>query len=339
MSAKLCSNIGRIVKGMILSAWIIVLILLAGLAATGQVSSWLQGNLQRLHYNAPTQEKQIEIEGAMLLPAGAIHWWETGKIKAFPYEFLSAYLQGKNHPPPIETILDALMYDPSWSERDIAPPEGIIGAEALKWTQLQYFALFDKVANQLHPLCSKKNAEIKSFRIAFIIPQAFRREGEVRSKEIELPQHVLTWMEEEIAMQQAAARRNSLVDTFFLLIVLGAFGSLVFLTEDYIKAQDTPLAGYIFRPILGMFLALATFIVDVMLHATISNSDIMQIKHESLYIIAFAGGLLSEKVYTALSNRLQPVVDKFGKDELPEPPTPLNVPKPVENATHTKSDP
>jgi hypothetical protein len=80
--------------------------------------------------------------------------------------------------------------------------------------------------------------------------------------------------------------------------VLGAFGALIFLIRDYITAdQEKNLSDYIFRPVPGMFLAVAVFVVDILAHTVISSASILQIRYEPLYILALGAGLLSETAY------------------------------------------
>ena len=57
------------------------------------------------------------------------------------------------------------------------------------------------------------------------------------------------------------------------------------------------LSDYIFRPILGIFLAVAVFVVDILAHSIISTSSILEIRYEPLYILALGAGLLSETAY------------------------------------------
>ncbi|ETW93289.1 MAG: hypothetical protein ETSY1_39880 [Candidatus Entotheonella factor] len=90
--------------------------------------------------------------------------------------------------------------------------------------------------------------------------------------------------------------------------MIGTFGSVIFLVRDFINLEDesrTTLSAYLLKPILGMFLAIAVFIVDILGHATISSASILQIRHETLYVLALAAGLLSEQTYAVVSSRAQ----------------------------------
>ncbi len=87
-------------------------------------------------------------------------------------------------------------------------------------------------------------------------------------------------------------------------MVLGAFGSLIFLIMDYIKLRNSSsIEAYIIRPIMGCLLAVAMFVVDIAAHTVISEANIFSVRHETLYLLAFAARLLSEQAYQAVDNR------------------------------------
>jgi hypothetical protein len=42
---------------------------------------------------------------------------------------------------------------------------------------------------------------------------------------------------------------------------------------------------------------MAMFVLDVLAHSVVSTSDILKVRHETLYILALSSGLLSEQAY------------------------------------------
>jgi len=116
--------------------------------------------------------------------------------------------------------------------------------------------------------------------------------------------------EREIIKKNAEAR--ALFNTFLLLSAIGAFGALIFLIRDFISSStEHKFSVFLFRPILGIFLAVAVFILDILAHSVISTSSIFEIRYEPLYILALAAGLLSDKVYNAVSIRANSAIKKY----------------------------
>jgi hypothetical protein len=58
-------------------------------------------------------------------------------------------------------------------------------------------------------------------------------------------------------------------------------------------------------------LALAVFVVDILGHSLISTADILQIRHETLYVLALAAGLLSEQAYNVLLGKASDALNQF----------------------------
>ncbi|MEM7207785.1 MAG: hypothetical protein AAF434_08190 [Pseudomonadota bacterium] len=137
-----------------------------------------------------------------------------------------------------------------------------------------------------------------------ILPLEFTPESGHRT--IELPLSVQSWIKLERGRASGIEAKRRLADTFLILIILGAFGSLIFLTNDYITNTNnnrTNIASYFFRPVFGMGLAMAMFVVDVVAHAALSNSGIEQIRNETMYLLGLSSGLIAEKAYQVLRDR------------------------------------
>jgi hypothetical protein len=267
----------RLTKGSLLAIWIVILVYAAVLAGTGKVSKFLFSEPLRHQYTS--QNSCVE--------------------------YLQIYLHDFRYPPPIESVLDALMKNPSWSDRSTlikGSPEQI---------NQQYWPLFEKITIKLNEIAREKLTDLKSVQISIAIPEALKLPGESSIQEISLPPGAQIWVSEEMKRIE----RAELIDTFFLLIVLGAFGSLIFLTKEYIDKEDhLPLSAYIFRPILGMFLALGMFVIDAMAHTILSNASILQVRREPLLVLAFAAGLLSEHAYDVISIRAKTAIDRLREE-------------------------
>ena len=73
--------------------------------------------------------------------------------------------------------------------------------------------------------------------------------------------------------------------------------------------KNIPIRSYIYRPILGMSLALAVFITNASIHTLISDAEITSIKRETLFLLAFAAGLISEKTYSLIVHKAKKVIE------------------------------
>lgn len=291
----------RLFKGVILAAWIGLLVWLAGLAASGKASQ----SILELFRPSPYDYLDSDTSQNQLLAA-----------------YLSKYDDDSR--PPIEAILDLIIKNPSWNERDISLqfPEQRPNEKndnysyenrRSRWVREHSFALFGRVDSILKSIVSDKSADPKELSISIPeIPAVYKVNISKQPASINLPRSVAAWVADQRLRDEATKQRNSLIDTFFILIVLGAFGSLIFLTKDYIQDDvKTNLAAYFFRPILGIFLSVAIFVIDMVAHSVISTADILKMRHETLFVLALAAGLLSEQAYAIVSYRAQNALNKL----------------------------
>jgi hypothetical protein len=284
--------INKFSKGLILLLWIYLLAFAAMFAATNSVSKHVFGI-----FDFSTRFYSF----SFLL--------DDDREAVKPSAELRKYLRRFNsNPPPIESILEKFMIKPHWTDRNIKPKND--GIDIKVWKQAQYRRLFEKTQQKLTLLSLDNTVNLKNVAIAFdeIVPIAFINNEEERVVH-SLPAIAINWVIAERPRTKLKKARSQLIDTFVLLMVLGAFGSLIFLTRDYIVyPEDTSIETYIFRPILGMFLAIAMFIVDIAAHTIISQADIFEVRKETLYLLAFAAGLLSEQAYTLVQGRARKVL-------------------------------
>jgi hypothetical protein len=300
----------RSIRGAILIGWILLLIFFAGLAAAGKASEYVLSFIKQ----------PVKFGVAVTVTT--------------PREHLEAYLAHYEYPPPIEAFIDQMVSEPSWLERNLAKdfdkshPGGSESKEEKRaWIQDQYFDLFGKIDSKLQALVSDRTLDIEHTPTieSPVIPAVFRKEnkpGEAAvntGPNIIITREVVAWIKDERLRKDATQQRYALVDTFFLLMVIGAFGSLIFLSKDFIERQEeTSISSLIFRPILGMFLAMAVFIVSMFGHTVISTADILKIRTEPLYLLALAAGMLSEQAYELVKKSASAALDKLTEEEEPE---------------------
>ena len=295
----------RLVKGILLAFWIGILVYLAFSAASRQGTQIIESVFTDDSYTVA-----LKFGGA----------WED---VLSPIQHLEIFLRRfPENPPPIDSVLDAVIKNPSWGDRKLNLP---FDPNVMKIQQVnkreheQYILLFTKAYNQLRMIVDDRAINIRDATIdKSIMPAAFDIEVDPKDSLVYLPKAAAAWIERERQRIDSEKAQNDLMNTFLLLIVLGAFGSLIFLTRDYItKEQDTPLEAYIFRPILGMFLAMAMFVIDILAHTLVSTANMTEIRHEPLYLLALAAGLLSEQAYEIVELRAQKALQRYRGEKPP----------------------
>jgi hypothetical protein len=169
----------------------------------------------------------------------------------------------------------------------------------------KYTSLFRKVEARLQAYMAGSTGTARPLSIEYIVLPADLRVKDVGA--VSLPPEVLTqvgvWASHERTRAEQRRMRAALIDAFLLLTVIGGFGSLIFLMRDYIQEQALCMGTYVFRPLLGVFLAIAIFTLDVLAHAIISAASVLELRHEPLYVLALAAGLLSEEAYKFIKRR------------------------------------
>ena len=302
----------RLVKGLLLIIWITILVSLAVIAAKEEASKFVTGYLSEYSYDR-------------FVPSYA--GFELSR-----HGQLQVYLTYIENPPPIGSVLDVMI--PGWSGLILSNPF-VEQSKDMRWesenqksqwidekvqlyTNDLNYQLFKRIEDKLYAIASNKGLNPATAEISTeIIPWEFliEEQRDQFPQNVRLPEEVTIWVEEERARIETTQAKHQLMNTFFLLIVLGAFGSMIFLTRDYIaKETATSIAAYFFRPVLGMFLAMAMFVIDILAHAVISSADILELRPEPLYLLALAAGLLSEQAYGIVHSRAEAVLERFKKE-------------------------
>jgi hypothetical protein len=284
----------RLAKGLVLALWIFFLLVFALLAATGNFTSLVAESAKRLcSKSEPPSERAAQT-----------------RVESDPSATLDEYMRSvaDQPPPPIVAVLDLLVQDPSWTER--AKKLSDAGRDE------QCRQLFRSVHDRLKVIHPRSQSEKdKGAEVGFFVPEAFRPKDGGMIRQVSLPPEADSWIEEYWSLKEAEKKRAALIDQFVLLNVLGAFGSLIFLTEKYIKGREPGLAAFAFRPVLGMFLAFAMFVLHMASHALVSNAHYLEMRPETLYLLAFSGGLMSEQVYALVVKRLESTIQRVEDSE------------------------
>ncbi|MHA2764447.1 hypothetical protein [Vibrio harveyi] len=279
----------RFLKSIILTGWGVLLIMFASIAYTGQVSNSLDAAtdwFDKLIAPDVTSEK-VKVGG-------------TGVGYLYDFEPFTPYY-----------ILSATMNSslPNWIDaKAVQKKHGLEDVMVIA----SYHTLFDAVDDHLIAIVQNRSLDPNKVTIPkSIIPIQFHHLMVENEDEVKLPEIAINYINQQRAVDSSFEFKVKLVDNFFIMLVLGAFGSLVFLIKGFLELNDsTSLSAYIFRPILGMFLAMAVFLLDILAHSIISSAKIEMMRVEPLYILGFAAGLLSEQAYTLLQERSKAALEK-----------------------------
>ncbi len=200
--------------------------------------------------------------------------------------------------PPIAIVLDRLQVSVNWRDADEINQAN--GGSAGAPTRSDYHNLFDIVANRLEAIAdfSPEISVSSNLKLSNnVMPSKFRS-SKFQEQEIDLPLEAVLWVKTRQAAIAARKSQISFLDLFVLLIILGGFGSWIYLVRKHINPSvEVDLQEYFYRPPLGMTLAIAVFIVNITLHSFVSTSNINEVRRETLILLAFAAGLLSDKTY------------------------------------------
>ena len=177
----------------------------------------------------------------------------------------------------------------------------------------RYEALRSAFVKELRAIAGEENVDIKT---ATINVAALFGDNKSKRELVDLPTTAKSWLKRERAIMKQKQDSLALLSTFMRLSILGAFGAIIFLIRDFTTPQgkSLPISIYIYRPFLGILLAIAVFVVDIMAHSVISTASILQIRPEPLYILALAAGLLSERVYDVIQNKASGAIDEYTEE-------------------------
>lgn len=324
------SYLKRLLKGLILFGWIYLLISASLYTSTNSFAGKVFDIFDINHTHSLSADQNTSpnpVSNSIVSKVFSLfdnnHMHSTTEDHAskrvLPYSELRSYLVASDdQAPPIEDVLNELF--PTWANVEISPPLALKqnnNFEQTLWAKEQYRQLFKRIDDKLITI-AKTTTDIKNVNLIFsdLVPSTFIRPEDDLAKEISIPDSGIIWINSEKERFQLRQDRTPVIDLFVILMVLGAFGSLIFLTRDYMLSEtddSATLGSYIFRPILGMFLAVAMYIVDIAAHTLISSSGLNSVRNETLYLLAFAAGLLSEQTYSLVYMRGAEVLKSMEK--------------------------
>lgn len=201
--------------------------------------------------------------------------------------------------PPIAIVLDQFQdsnFD--WRLAQKSDPKNP-GKKVPLWAS-DYNNLFDIVGKRLEAIADFSPEVSVGSTLSIhskIIPPKYRPNNFVL-QEVDIPLEAVLWVKARQTILATRKTQISFLDLFILLIILGGFGSWIYLVRRHVDPKtQTSLYEYFYRPPLGMALAIAVFIVNITLHSFVSTSDIKDVRRETLILLAFTAGLLSDKTY------------------------------------------
>lgn len=201
---------------------------------------------------------------------------------------------------PVSAVLDEM-----WPQWGITPRTKDPHIWVDHWQQS-----FHRVEQWLTGLADQREVNNDTYAInPKTVPAAFR--GEIDYEQFtRLPHIAVTWIEGRRTAMANTAKILDLTNAGIIVLVLGAFGAVLFLLHSLVSVGEhgasvaLGMEEFFFRPFVGAFLAVALLIADIVTHAVISTGSVVQIRHEPMYLLALAAGLLSEKAYRKLEKVL-----------------------------------
>lgn len=296
--AQIRINWVGVTKGFILVAWIVLLVYAASLAATRQVY--------------PTLVKMPDTFRGYI-NGGPADEGKKNYRKIFEINSVWGLLQSyetKAPAPVISSILD--LGFPRWDDArkvyehgQFAGMDGVCDA---------YCRLFESVDNYLNAVVLSKDFDPTKARISHgIAPPVFKFSAS--NEEIAVPAVAVSWINSMRERLEKDEQLSNLIDSFFIMLVLGAFGSMVFLIKDFLYGEvRVKVAQYVFRPVLGMFLAMTVFLMDILTHSVLSTASIEALRLEPLFFLGIVSGMLAEQTYGVIYARAQKVIKKAAEE-------------------------
>jgi hypothetical protein len=214
--------------------------------------------------------------------------WKKGEV-ILPLDLLTCYIVEKyqkkyrEEVPPIGLVLDSLQSNYSWRDAKLnnklnsneayknsfnAPKNNLTEDQFLNGND--YHMMFQIVDENLQSMAEDTNLNSDQLQVSNeILPSTFRFSGtDFKTLQIRLPRGVTSW----IVWKRNREAQLHLVDTFFIVIMLGALGSVIFLMSEHIAPNPTnDISLYFYRPLFGALLAVSSFIISISASGIISE--------------------------------------------------------------------
>ena len=292
----------HIIKNACLITWAILLAFIGMQAVSGKASTTILNFAETI---VPNKKSQNSFECPSLTYDDSKISDALTQLCYYNKEYLKKEGVDETDIPPIAIVLDRLQLGVSW--RDPKKIEEVNGGQELN--SQDYKNLFDIVAKRLNSLAQfSPDISVGSGNLKInnnIVPFKFRKADTFKEQDTELPPEAILWVKTKQTSIESRKSQLVFLDLFILLIILGGFGSWIYLLRRYFdKETKTRLVEYFYRPPLGMALAIGVFIVNLSVHSFISDSGIKEVRKETLILLAFAAGLLSDKTYEFIEEEI-----------------------------------
>lgn len=306
-----------ILRGGILCAWMLVLALVAVFSLKDTLS---EAMIRTLSERASEDVGWYQFEARYLDEDQNLRTdvhLECPSVAEMEYDL--SYGNDEN---PVPIVATLYQIDPDWEAKWIYFKEnGKQGDTTCNYEKaVEIFKRYDATRNalisELRAIASEENVDIKTAKINTSV---IFNDKKSKTEMVDLPATAKSWLKRERVIVKQNQESLALLSTFMRLSILGAFGAIIFLIRDFTTpdGKSKPISTYIYRPFLGIFLAIAVFVVDIMAHSVISTASILQIRPEPLYILALAAGLLSERVYDVIQNKARGAIDEYTEEKKP----------------------
>ncbi len=234
-----------------------------------------------------------------------------------------------------DAILPKLVQMDSVKKKDITPYKTLANIGQGIEDHAEEPALFEFIPRYKKLLDKRGDAEIEEIRarnqidfirnkideITFELDNV-RAEASVISEKEKIRDFISELKYMEIFKLKVFATMPSQLLTLMLTLSMGALGSLILITLDYLESGlARRFSWYLFRPFLGMVTAFAVFILAKAGQLTISDAGAAQSISENLnpYFISFMGiisGLLSEQATERIRKTGQVMLRTEEPDEI-----------------------
>lgn len=296
-------------KNSVLVAWILSLGIVSTLALGGNFSLVFEALSESIQSNLLKNSNSSLKIGIDETLAEKCQQYNIGtatnkiELKDLPYPsnilrcFSAERYQGKalEDIPPIGIVLDKLQTD-TWRDRKYIRENNL--------NKSDYIALFEIIEKNLLAISLDNLQDVNNLKISNgILPYKFKfSKDKFVVRDVPLPIEAKNW----VISERDRRAELRLVDTFFIVIILGALGSIIFLIREHMFSEDSiDVKLYFYRPTFGMLLAVGTFVFSISLNGLFSEGKIEDVKTNSFFCLAFIAGLLSESTYESLRNKAQ----------------------------------
>nr|WP_321462225.1 hypothetical protein [uncultured Cohaesibacter sp.] len=123
-----------------------------------------------------------------------------------------------------------------------------------------------------------------------------------------------------LCIMETLATKQSEIVTLVLVLIMGALGGLIHLTQSFLDNEETPVSYYIFRPILGILAAFSIFVLVKAGVLVVSGEGFDETKSLNPFFVAFLGIVSGLMAQNAIMNLRQAGANLFRSQNALEQP-------------------